>query len=156
MNIRLLAAGTRPPDWVHKGYNEYARRMRAEFTLDLVEIPVLKRAPGSSLEKLREKEGGRMLSSVAAQAHVVALDVKGQPWSTTELADQLQRWQLSGVPVCLLIGGPDGLSSACLDRANQKWSLSNLTFPHMLVRIMVAEQLYRAWSFTRGHPYHRE
>ena len=97
-----------------------------------------------------------MLSSVPAQAHVVALEVKGRPWSTSELADQMKNWQLDGSNVCLLIGGPDGLSPDCLERANQKWSLSNLTFPHMLVRVLVAEQLYRAWSYTRGHPYHRE
>ena len=156
MIIRLLAAGTKAPGWVRDGYNEYARRMRDDCTLDLVELPIIKRAAGSNLEQLRDKEGVKVLSNVPAQAHVVALEVQGQPWSTVELAKQLTGWQQKASTVCLLIGGPDGLSSACLDRANQKWSLSKLTFPHMLVRIMVAEQLYRAWSYTRGHPYHRE
>lgn len=156
MIIRLLAAGTKPPSWVHDGYNEYARRMRDDCTLNLVEMPVMKRVPGSNVDQLRDKEGAKMLSSIPAQAHVVAMDVGGQAWSTMDLADQLKNWQLNASNVCLLIGGPDGLSSACLERANQKWSLSNMTFPHMFVRIMIAEQLYRAWSYTRGHPYHRE
>jgi len=156
MLIRLLAAGTKPPSWVSEGYQEYARRMRGGCTLDLLEIPILKRSRSSNLVQVRDKEGQKMRAAIPAQAHVVALEVKGQHWSTPELAKQIERWQSNAATVCLLIGGPDGLSSENLKLANQKWSLSAMTFPHMLVRIMVAEQLYRAWSYSRGHPYHRE
>ena len=97
-----------------------------------------------------------MLAAIPEKSHVVALEVTGQAWSTVKLAEQMEKWQENHADVCLLIGGPDGLSEACLARANQKWSLSSMTFPHMLVRILVAEQLYRGWSFSKGHPYHRE
>jgi 23S rRNA (pseudouridine1915-N3)-methyltransferase len=156
MRIRLLAAGTKPPTWVSDGYQEYARRMKGETTLDLLEIPILKRSHSSNLAQVRKKEGERMRAAIPAQAHVVALEVTGQHWSTPELANQIERWQMTASTVCLLIGGPDGLSMENLELADQKWSLSAMTFPHMLVRIMVAEQIYRAWSYTKGHPYHRE
>ena len=156
MIIKLLAAGTRPAAWIRDGYNEYAKRLRNECTLELVEISVEKRLKNSTTSQLLDKEGARMLAAIPDGANVVALDVTAQAWSTAQLANKMQAWQQNYSQVCLMIGGPDGLSQACLDRANQKWSLSNMTFPHMLVRIMVAEQLYRAWSFSRGHPYHRE
>jgi 23S rRNA (pseudouridine1915-N3)-methyltransferase len=156
MMIRLLAAGTKPESWVRDGYNEYARRMHSDCSLELQEISVEKRTKNTSPARLKEKEGVRMLAAIPEKAYVVALEPTGRGWSTIDLAQQLESWQQNHSQVCLLIGGPDGLSEACLGRANQKWSLSNLTFPHMLVRILVAEQLYRAWSFSRGHPYHRE
>jgi 23S rRNA (pseudouridine1915-N3)-methyltransferase len=156
MIIRLLAAGTRSPGWISEGYNEYARRIRGGCRLELVEIPIEKRSKSVSTARVLEKEGARMLNAIPQGACVVALDLRGQAWSTSALAGQVEKWQVSFSQVCLLIGGPDGLSDACVARANQKWSLSNMTFPHMLVRVLVAEQLYRAWSFSKGHPYHRE
>ncbi len=96
-----------------------------------------------------------MLAAIPADCHVVALDVQGKSWSTEALASRLQDWMASGRELALLVGGPDGLSPACLSRADQRWSLSPLTFPHALVRVMIAEQFYRAWTITTGHPYHR-
>jgi 23S rRNA (pseudouridine1915-N3)-methyltransferase len=96
-----------------------------------------------------------MLAAVPDNAHAVALEVNGQPWSTAELGLHLQRWMGLGRPVALMVGGPDGLAPGCLERAAEHWSLSRLTLPHGLVRVVVAEALYRAWSLTQGHPYHR-
>lgn len=96
-----------------------------------------------------------MLKALPASAHVVALEVAGRPWSTGDLARKLQHWEMESGPVCLLIGGPDGLAPECAARADETWSLSSLTLPHGLVRIVVAEALYRAWSVLRSHPYHR-
>lgn len=156
MIIRILAVGTRPPTWISDGYNEYARRMRGSCTLELVEISVEKRSKSSNTVRILEKEGARMLAAIPEGAYVVALELTGEAWSTITLAAQIEKWQATHSHICLMVGGPDGLSEACLDRASQKWSLSNMTFPHMLVRILLAEQLYRAWSYSRGHPYHRE
>ena len=156
MVIRLLAAGTRPPAWISNGYNEYAKRISDGCRLELVEIPVEKRARSSNTARALEKEGARMLAAIPKGAHVIALELAGQAWSTGALAAQIEKWRSNHSQVCLMVGGPDGLSDACVERANQQWSLSNMTFPHMLVRILVAEQLYRAWSYSRGHPYHSE
>jgi 23S rRNA (pseudouridine1915-N3)-methyltransferase len=156
MILRLVAAGTRPPQWISDGYNEYAKRIRGGCQLELVEIPVEKRSKSTSTARVLEKEGARMLAAIPQSAHAVALELSGQAWSTSLLAVQLDKWQSMHSQVCLMIGGPDGLSEGCAARANQSWSLSNLTFPHLLVRVLVAEQLYRAWSFSKGHPYHRE
>jgi 23S rRNA (pseudouridine1915-N3)-methyltransferase len=156
MIIRIVAAGTRPPAWISDGYNEYARRMRGGCRLELIEIPIEKRSKSSNTASVLAKEGARMLAAIPQGAYVVALELTGQAWSTSTLAAQIEKWQANHPQVCLIVGGPDGISEACLDRANQKWSLSNLTFPHMLVRILLAEQLYRAWSYSKGHPYHRE
>ena len=156
MIIRIVAAGTRPPTWISDGYNEFARRVRGSCTLELIEIPVEKRSKNDNTARILEKEGARMLAAIPQRAYVVALELTGQAWSTGKLASQIENWQANHSQVCLMVGGPDGLSEACLDRASQKWSLSNMTFPHMLVRVLVAEQLYRAWSYSKGHPYHRE
>lgn len=102
-----------------------------------------------------QREGEAVLAAAGARDRVVALEVGGRPWSTEQLAEQLERWQLDGRDVSFLVGGPDGLAPECRARADQQWSLSPLTLPHPLVRILLAEQLYRAWSITRNHPYHR-
>jgi 23S rRNA (pseudouridine1915-N3)-methyltransferase len=143
------------PAWVVDAYREYAKRLPRECTLQLVEIPLGKRrkSPGSSLAA--EEEGQQLLASLPKDCTVIALDVRGQSWSTEELAVRLQDWLGSGRDVALLVGGPDGLSAACLKRADLKWSLSALTYPHSLVRVVLAEQLYRAWTINTGHPYHR-
>lgn len=155
MRIHLVAAGTRMPAWVTQGFQDYARRLPHECSLSLVEIPLAARGRNSNPEQLRAEEGRRMLAALPRDALVIALDVKGQTWSTGQLADRLQQWLPSGRDVALLVGGPDGLSQDCLQRAEYSWSLSPLTFPHALVRVLVAEQIYRAWTITRGHPYHR-
>ncbi len=155
MKLNLLAVGTKMPSWVTDGYQEYAKRLPRDCSLHLHEIAPAKRGKsGSSLQWMRE-EGERILATIPADHHVVVLDVKGKTWSTEQLAGQLQGWQLDGRDVSFIVGGPDGLSDDCLKRANQKWSLSALTFPHPLVRIIMAEQLYRAWTVLQNHPYHR-
>ncbi len=156
MRITLISVSSKQPDWVRNGYDEYARRLRGSVTLNLTEIPLPKRTRSSVVARLIAAEGERMLAAVPAGAHVVALDESGRSWRTAELAQRLKAWIALGQPVALLVGGPDGLARECLDRANECWSLSPLTLPHGLVRIVVAEALYRADSVLRGHPYHRD
>jgi 23S rRNA (pseudouridine1915-N3)-methyltransferase len=155
MDINLIAVGTRMPAWINDGYREYARRMPRECCLKLTEIPPGQRTRSASVPRAIEAEGKRMLDAASPGQRVIALDVQGQGWSTRQLADQLRLWMQDGRDVALLVGGPDGLSEACLARAEQRWSLSPLTLPHPLVRVVLAEQLYRAWTVTTGHPYHR-
>ncbi|MGX2031721.1 MULTISPECIES: 23S rRNA (pseudouridine(1915)-N(3))-methyltransferase RlmH [Methylocaldum] len=155
MRIHLVAVGNRMPDWVTEAYSEYAKRLPRECELALKEIAPAKRGKNADIVRLTEDEGERMLAALPRDVHVVALDVAGKEWSTPDLAAALARWLESGRDVALLVGGPDGLSPACLERANQRWSLSKLTFPHPVVRIIVAEQIYRAWSILQHHPYHR-
>lgn len=143
------------PRWVTEAYGDYAKRLQRDCTLSLREIAPAKRGKTSTAAQWREDEGQRLLAAVSPEAHVVALDVQGAHWSTAELGAMLERWLTSGRQVALLVGGADGLSSQCLARADQTWSLSRLTFPHGLVRVVVAEQIYRAWSVMHGHPYHR-
>ena len=155
MRIHLIAVGTRMPDWVTRGYEEYARRTPRTCSLRLVEIPPGDRHKSRTTEQAREQEGQRMLGAIPRDCQVIALDVTGRSCSTADLAGQLAGWLESGRDTVLLVGGPDGLAPACLDRADRHWSLSALTFPHALVRVIVAEQLYRALTIHQGHPYHR-
>lgn len=155
MKLNLLAVGQKMPQWVTEGYNEYARRMPRECQLLLQEIAPAKRGKSGSVNQWMQEEGKRIMTALPENDYVVALEVGGRNWSTEQLADQLKNWQASGRDVSLLIGGPDGLSRECQQRADQQWSLSSLTLPHPLVRIVVAEQLYRAWTVLQNHPYHR-
>lgn len=141
--------------WVNEGFQEYAKRLPTECRLNLIEIPAGKRGKNADLERIMQQEGSRMLQAIPEQSLVIALDVKGNPWSTPQLSEQLAQWLPAGHDISLLVGGPEGLAPECLSRAKQRWSLSALTLPHPLVRIVVAEQLYRAWSILKGHPYHR-
>lgn len=154
MKLRIVAAGQRLPAWVDAGYQEYARRMPREFALRLCEIPIASRK-ALPVDRARREEGERMLQQIDAAERVVALAVDGIVVTTEELAQRLGRWERDGRDVVFLIGGPDGLDEACLKRADERVSLSALTFPHGLVRVMLAEQLYRAWTLRAGHPYHR-
>lgn len=156
MKLHLLAVGRRMPEWVQTGYREYARRLPPECPLDLCEIAPGTRGRGADAARAVQTEGDRMLRALPGGARVLALDERGTAWRTRELAQQLSGWMRDGQDIALLAGGPDGLAPACLARAQQRWSLSPLTLPHALVRIVVAEQLYRAWSVLAGHPYHRE
>lgn len=155
MKIHLIAIGTKMPDWVNKGYLEYAHRMPAKCSLQLIEIPAEKRNKNSNIKSIKSKEAEKLKAAIPANCRIVALDVKGQQWSTEKLSTRLQDWMMSGQNIALLIGGPDGLTHDILQLAQEKWSLSNLTFPHPLVRIILAEQLYRAYTITENHPYHR-
>jgi 23S rRNA (pseudouridine1915-N3)-methyltransferase len=155
MKLNLLAVGQKMPQWVTEGYNEYAKRMPRECQLLLQEITPAKRGKTGSASQWMQEEGKRIMTALPENDYVVALEVGGRNWSTEQLAEQLKNWQASGRDVSLLVGGPDGLSRECQQRADQQWSLSNLTLPHPLVRIVVAEQLYRAWTVLQNHPYHR-
>ena len=153
MRITVIAVGTRMPQWVNDGVEEYTRRMPRQIGLDWREIPLAKNGAGAA--QLREREGEAILAAIPAADRVIALDVRGKSFGTETLARTLEDWQMSGDNYSLLIGGPDGLSDACLERAQSRWSLSDLTLPHPLVRVILAEQLYRAWTITANHPYHR-
>lgn len=154
MRIRLIAAGTRLPDWINAGTAEFLGRMPPEMPVELVEVPVAKRGKNPDIARLRRQEGERMLQAVG-NACVVALDVRGRPWTTEQLSERLEAWRQDGRDLAFLIGGPDGLDEACLGRAEARWSLSPLTLPHALARVVAAEALYRAWTVLQGHPYHR-
>nr|WP_255694176.1 23S rRNA (pseudouridine(1915)-N(3))-methyltransferase RlmH [Pantoea sp. MHSD4] len=154
--MQLVAVGTKMPDWVQTGFMEYLRRFPKDMPFELIEVTAGKRSKNADIKRILEKEGEAMLAAVGKGNRIVTLDIPGQPWETPQLAQQLERWKLDGRDVSLLIGGPEGLAPACKAAAEQSWSLSALTLPHPLVRVLVAESLYRAWSITTNHPYHRE
>jgi len=164
MRIRLISIGQRMPGWVDAGFREYAKRLPAECALELMELPGGLAGKGrrrtgkvtdGEIERLRRHEGERLLGAVPQRSRIIALDVAGRAWTSEQLAGQLDGWLGDGRDLALLVGGPNGISEDCLARADQRWSLSPLTLPHPLVRVVVAEQLYRAWSQLQGHPYHR-
>lgn len=148
MKIRLIAVGDKPRPWVRDGFQEYARRLPTQTPLELVQIPA---GRGQS----PEQQSQRILKALRGNDWVVALDERGAACSTRQLADKLGDWRMQGRDIAILVGGANGLGRTCLDRANETLSLSTLTFPHELVRVIVAEQLYRAWTILSGHPYHR-
>jgi 23S rRNA (pseudouridine1915-N3)-methyltransferase len=155
MKCRLIAAGTRLPDWVNSGFREYQKRLRSPLTLELHEIPVATRRAGENPQRAIQREGADMLAALGKDDYVVALDIAAKTMNTEQLSAWLAERMRDGRSLAFLIGGPDGLSPPCLERADQRWSLSPLTLPHALVRVVVAEQLYRATSLLAGHPYHR-
>ncbi|HJQ73560.1 MAG TPA: 23S rRNA (pseudouridine(1915)-N(3))-methyltransferase RlmH [Gaiellaceae bacterium] len=142
MKIRLIAAGTRLPDWIDAGVAEYAKRFGRGLKFELVEVPLA-------------REAERMRGAIGRSDFVVALEVTGRALATPALAEWLAERMASGKDIALLVGGPEGLDPALSNSADFRWSLSPLTFPHALVRVMVVEQLYRAYSLLQGHPYHR-
>lgn len=156
MKLQLIAVGTKMPDWVQTGFMEYLRRFPKDMPLELIEVSAGKRGKNADIKRILEKEGEAMLAAAGKGNRIVTLDIPGQPWETPQLATQLERWKQDGRDVSLLIGGPEGLAPACKAAAEQSWSQSALTLPHPLVRVLVAESLYRAWSITANHPYHRE
>lgn len=145
------------PAWVEAGYQEYAQRLTTapDLKLSLHEIPLQNRSNPKAITQLLTKESEALLAALSPKDHVVALDLRGKLWSTAQLSQRLTHWMEHTPSVKFLVGGPEGLSSACLARAQEQWSLSPLTFPHPLVRIMMAEQIYRAWSLLHHKPYHR-
>lgn len=154
MRMFLLAAGTRLPGWVNEGYNDFASRLTADYRLELKEIPLGQRSGGESRQAI-VKEGEKMLAALPASAYVVALQVGGRAMSSEQLAQFLQARARDGRDVAFCIGGPEGLAPQVDARADLRWSLSPLTLPHALARVVVAEALYRAVMITKGHPYHR-
>ncbi|RUR32889.1 23S rRNA (pseudouridine(1915)-N(3))-methyltransferase RlmH [Vreelandella andesensis] len=155
MKIRLLAVGTKMPAWVEEGIETYRKRLPRDFMLDIEEISLGQRGKNADIAKARAQEAQRIRDKLRGDEYIVALEVKGKTWSTEQLADEADAWRMLGKDVVLLVGGPDGLEPSLSAMANKTWSLSPLTLPHPLVRIMLAEQLYRAWTLLVGHPYHR-
>lgn len=163
MRVTVHSVAGKMPRWVDAGVEEYAKRLPREIGLQWRAVPLAARGSNNNTAKntaqnadrLKEREGAALLKGIKTDEHCVALDVKGKSWSTEDLAKQLEGWMMQGRPLSFLIGGPDGLSRDCLDRASQRWSLGPLVLPHPIVRIVLIEQLYRAWTITIGHPYHR-
>ncbi|MGA9573697.1 MAG: 23S rRNA (pseudouridine(1915)-N(3))-methyltransferase RlmH [Lysobacterales bacterium] len=155
MQLLVAAVGQRMPNWVSEAWDEYARRMPPNLALNLREISLAKRTKNSDTKRLTVIESKALLDAMPVRARVIALDVKGRAWSTEILAARLEQWMGEGRDVGFMIGGPDGIDADVLQSADDRWSLGPLTLPHPLVRIVLAEQLYRAWTITRNHPYHR-
>ena len=155
MRARLIAVGERMPGWVAEGFAEYRKRLSHELPLELVELKPGVRGKGRDDTRAIHDEGTAILAALPRDTHVVALDGRGKTWSSEELAEQLAKWRMAGRDLAFLIGGPDGHAPEVLARAEQSWSLGPLALPHMLVRLVLAEQLYRATTIATGHPYHR-
>ena len=154
MKLRILAVGHKMPTWVEQGCAEYLKRMPREATVEIVEIKPDKRASGKGGNQVREAEAERLLEA-AGRDYLIVLDEHGKEPTTLQLAERMQQWMQDGRDVALAIGGADGLQQKVLQAADWQWSLSKLTLPHGMVRVMLAEQLYRAWSVINNHPYHR-
>lgn len=155
MRIHLLAVGRRLPAWANAGYAEFAKRLPSECRLELKEIEPGQRGKGLDTARAMAEEAKRLRAALPKDALAIALDEHGREWSSSELSQRLQTWLQSGRDVALLVGGADGLAPEVKAQAEMSWSLSKLTLPHALVRVLVAEQLYRAWSILHNHPYHR-
>lgn len=155
MHIRLIAIGDRQPAWVGQGFDEYAKRLPRQWRFRLDTVPAARRGGDGRASTAVEIEGEQALRRLRSSEQLVLLDEAGQGLTTLELAGRLRDWQALGDDLAFLIGGADGASAACRERAAFRWSLSGLTLPHGLVRVVVAEQLYRAWTVMEGHPYHR-
>ena len=155
MQITIAAVGTRLEPWIYEAFGSYQARLPRHLKLSLAEIPLARRTGSADPAAAIEAEGKRLLKHVRPDTLALALDERGSQWSSAELAGELNGWQQRHPQVAILIGGPDGLSDACRSRADRVWSLSRLTIPHGVVRVLLAEQLYRAWTILQGHPYHR-
>ncbi|MSP53028.1 MAG: 23S rRNA (pseudouridine(1915)-N(3))-methyltransferase RlmH [Gammaproteobacteria bacterium] len=156
MKIKIITVGKRMPTWVKTAYEDYSKRLSHQFQIILHEINLPTRTKNADINKLMCKEADEILALIEPSDYVVALDEHGKSWSTSQLSTQLDKWQTEHSCIVFLIGGPDGLGTACKHRAQAQWSLSQLTLPHPLVRVVLIEQLYRAHSILQGHPYHRE
>jgi 23S rRNA (pseudouridine1915-N3)-methyltransferase len=155
MKARLIAVGERAPSWIAQGFSEYQKRLSHWLPLELIEIEPGIRGKGRDAARATVDEGARVLSALPRQVHVVALDVLGKAWTSEQLAQRLEHWRGLGRDLGFLIGGPEGHAPEVVARADESWSLGPLTLPHMLVRLLVAEQLYRAAAMLANHPYHR-
>ncbi len=155
MKLELIALGNRPPEWVSLGIDEYRRRMPRECSIEMTEIAIPKRTKNTPPDKSRRQEAEKIEGARRPGARTVAMDVAGRMWSTEELSERLRSWLSEYQLVQFVIGGPDGLQEDLVSTADDVWSLSRLTFPHFMVPVLMVEQLYRAWTVIKGHPYHR-
>ena len=156
MKLLVVAVGQRVPDWAQTAWADYAKRFPPELRLELKAIKTEPRSGGKTTEQIMTAERQRIEAAIPAGTHVVALDERGSALTTAALAAKLSQWQGQGGDVALLIGGPDGLHPALRQAAHERIRLSDLTLPHAMVRVLLVEQLYRAWSINAGHPYHRD
>lgn len=156
MKIRLLAVGQKMPKWVQQTYKEYNNRLNKSQQIDLVEIPPVHRTKTMNSEVAKQIEGNNILAALKPREKIILLDEHGKSISTKDLAQSIKNWQMNAIDVAIIVGGADGVSDEIKQKAYGKWSLSQLTFPHPLVRVILIEQIYRAYSLIANHPYHRE
>ena len=156
MKLLVIAVGQRVPDWAQTAWADYAKRFPPELRLELKAIKTEPRSGGRTTEQIMTAERQRIEAAIPSGTRVVALDERGSALTTAALAAKLSQWQGQGGDVALLIGGPDGLHPALRQAAHERIRLSDLTLPHAMVRVLLVEQLYRAWSINAGHPYHRD
>ncbi len=152
MKIHLIAVGKKMPDWINTGYSEFSKRMPPELQINLIEITPSTRNKSTSIEKNIKEEGERIQSAIPDNSKLIVLDEKGKDFSSIALSKEMESWLPMGQDISIVIGGADGIDPVIKQQADEKWSLSSLTLPHALVRVVVAEQLYRAWSIMKGHP----
>ncbi len=155
LKITVITLGNKMPDWVNQGTHDYAKRFNDGIQLKLIEIPLIRRSKSSDLTRIMEKEASLIKEALPTGARLIALEIGGKSYSSEELALKITQLQQTASHLCFLIGGPEGLSQETLKLCNESWSLSKLTLPHPLVRIVLLETLYRAWSIINNHPYHK-
>ncbi|MGI9311656.1 MAG: 23S rRNA (pseudouridine(1915)-N(3))-methyltransferase RlmH [bacterium] len=158
LTIHLVAVGAKTPHWVQQGWREYAKRIRGRCALELIEVGALRRGNNPDLAAIARREGARLQRAIPAGSRVIALDRAGKAHSTAQIARRMEAWMRDGArtsQVALLAGGAEGLAPPVLDAADEIWSLSAMTFAHPLVRVIIAEQIYRCYSLLEGLPYHR-
>lgn len=143
------------PDWVTQAYQDYVKRLPPDFNLQLVEVEPAQRGKNRDVRRVLQQEEEKILKAIPHHSLVVALAIQGQAWDTLQLTEKLREWRMTHPQICFLVGGPEGLSEGCLKKSHIKWSLSPLTLPHPLVRVLLAEQLYRTYTLITQHPYHR-
>lgn len=155
LEITLIAMGNKMPAWVSQASQEFIKRLGESFKLNLIEIPLLRRGHTHDLTRILEKEASRLHAAIPRDAHLIALDLAGKKFSSEQLSVHLNHLQHITSHVCFIIGGPEGLPKNCLTLSRERWSLSTLTLPHPLARVVLLEALYRAWSILTNHPYHK-
>ena len=155
LKLTVIALGNKMPDWVVKGSDDYAKRFNDGIALKFIEIPLMRRTKTSDLVRILEKETSLIKEVLPSGARLIALDVEGKAFKSEELAHKITQLQQISSHLCFIIGGPEGLSQDILNRCDERWSLSKLTLPHPLVRIILLETLYRAWTIINNHPYHK-
>ncbi len=155
MKLKIIFVGQSFPSWIQEGLQEYQKRIPKNYHFELISIPLQHRPKSDDYKRLMEQEGERMLQYIPSDALCIALDIQGSLVSTDFLCKQLADWQMDARTVCFCIGGPEGLAENCSARANLRWSLSRMTFPHPFVPLILTEQLYRAYTILIDHPYHK-
>ena len=155
MKLQLVSVGEKEPEWVATALNEYNKRLPADFTVDFKQVPLAPRSKNTSVSVAREFEARHLLKNIHSNDYVIALDAGGKQYSSAEFATRLASIRDGGLHISFLVGGPDGLARSVLTSSREVWSLSALTFPHQLARLVLVEQLYRSWAILSNHPYHK-